>query len=54
MEKLRQTTFGNCRLGSIYRRGRSPHWIKVKNPKAPAVRREAEEDWGRCQNGSTS
>jgi hypothetical protein len=33
--------------GSIYRRGRSPHWVKVKNPKAPAVRREAEEDWGR-------
>jgi hypothetical protein len=23
-----------------------PHWIKVKNPNAPAVRREAEEDWG--------
>jgi bifunctional non-homologous end joining protein LigD len=35
------------RLGSPYRRGRSPHWIKVKNPKAPAVTREAEEDWGR-------
>jgi bifunctional non-homologous end joining protein LigD len=33
------------RLGSIYRRGRSPHWVKVKNPKAPAVTREAEEDW---------
>jgi bifunctional non-homologous end joining protein LigD len=35
------------RLGSTYRRGRSPLWVKVKNPKAPAVRREAEEDWGR-------
>jgi bifunctional non-homologous end joining protein LigD len=35
------------RLGSMYRRGRSPHWVKVKNPKAPAVKREAEEDWGR-------
>jgi len=35
------------RLGSIYRRGRSPHWLKVKNPAAPAVKREAEEDWGR-------
>jgi hypothetical protein len=23
------------------------HWIEVKNPKAPAVKREAEEDWGR-------
>jgi bifunctional non-homologous end joining protein LigD len=31
------------RLGSLYRSGRSPHWVKVKNPKAPAVRREA--DW---------
>jgi hypothetical protein len=34
------------RLGSMYRRGRSPHWVKVKNPRAPAVTREAEEDWG--------
>jgi bifunctional non-homologous end joining protein LigD len=24
------------RLGSTYRRGRSPIWLKVKNPKAPA------------------
>jgi hypothetical protein len=24
----------------------APHWLKVKNPKAPAVKREAEEDWG--------
>jgi ATP-dependent DNA ligase len=35
------------RLGSIYRRGRSPLWVKVKNPNALAVKREAEEDWGR-------
>jgi ATP-dependent DNA ligase len=35
------------RLGSRYRSGRSPDWLKMKNPKAPAVRREAEEDWGR-------
>jgi ATP-dependent DNA ligase len=28
-----------------YRSGRSPDWIKLKNPKAPAVKREAEEDW---------
>ena len=35
------------RLGSTYRRGRSPLWLKVKNPDAPAVKREAEEDWGR-------
>ena len=35
------------RLGSTYRRGRSPLWLKVKNPNAPAMKREAEEDWGR-------
>jgi bifunctional non-homologous end joining protein LigD len=35
------------RLGSIYRRGRSPLWLKVKNPNAPAAKREAEEDRGR-------
>ena len=33
------------RLGSPYKHGRSAHWVKVKNPKAPAVTREAEEDW---------
>jgi ATP-dependent DNA ligase len=33
------------RLGSPYRGGRSAHWLKVKNPAAPAVKREAEEDW---------
>jgi len=37
------------RLGSSYRSGRSPQWMKVKNPKAPAVKREAEEDWGNRQ-----
>jgi bifunctional non-homologous end joining protein LigD len=34
------------RKDSQYRSGRSPHWIKSKNPNAPAVKREAEEDWG--------
>ena len=34
------------RLGSHYRSGRVDHWLKIKNPAAPAVRREAEEDWG--------
>jgi ATP-dependent DNA ligase len=33
------------RRDSPYRSGRSPHWIKSKNPNAPAVKREAEEDW---------
>jgi hypothetical protein len=27
--------------------GRSPDWLKFKNPEAPAVKREAEEDWGK-------
>jgi ATP-dependent DNA ligase len=35
------------RKGSPYRSGRSPDWLKMKNPEAPAVKREAEEDWGR-------
>jgi len=35
------------RLGSPYRSGRSAHWVKLKNPKAPALTREAEEEWGR-------
>ena len=30
---------------SSYRSGRSPHWIKMKNPDCDAVRRETEEDW---------
>jgi bifunctional non-homologous end joining protein LigD len=32
---------------SLYRSGRSPDWLKMKNPACEAVRREAEEDWGR-------
>src|SRR5262245_6971144 len=35
------------RKNSPYRSGRSPDWLKMKNPAAPAVKREAEEDWGR-------
>jgi bifunctional non-homologous end joining protein LigD len=35
------------RLGSRYRSGRSTDWLKFKNPDAPAVKREAEEEWGR-------
>jgi bifunctional non-homologous end joining protein LigD len=45
------------RRDSVYSSGRSPHWIKSKNPNAPAVKREAEEDrkgWqsGRSRNSS--
>ena len=32
------------RLGSRYRSGRSPDWLKFKNPAAPAVRRM--RGWG--------
>jgi ATP-dependent DNA ligase len=35
------------RKGSRYRSGRSDDWLKSKNPASPAVKREAEEDWGR-------
>jgi len=35
------------RKDSSYRSGRSPHWLKMKNPACAAVKREAEEDWGR-------
>jgi len=41
---------GTCivskRLGSPYVSGRTRHWLKFKNPAAPAVKREAEEEWG--------
>jgi hypothetical protein len=35
------------RLGSRYQPGpiKCPDWIKVKNPAAPAAKREAEEEW---------
>ena len=34
------------RLGSRYTSGRTRNWLKMKNPAAPAVKRESEEDWG--------
>ena len=39
------------RLGSPYRAGRADCWLKVKNPAAPAVKREAEEDWDGRRRG---
>jgi bifunctional non-homologous end joining protein LigD len=45
--KLRLEGIARKRLGSRYRSGRSNDWLKMKNPNAPAVKREAEEDWGR-------
>jgi bifunctional non-homologous end joining protein LigD len=35
------------RKDSPYRSGRSPDWLKSKNPACAAAKREAEEDWGR-------
>jgi len=35
------------RKDSTYRSGRSPDWLKMKNANAPAVKREAEEDWSK-------
>jgi bifunctional non-homologous end joining protein LigD len=35
------------RKTSAYRSGRSPDWLKSKNPACAAVRREADEDWGK-------
>jgi ATP-dependent DNA ligase len=34
------------RRGSPYRSGRVDHWLKIKNPRAPAMTREWEEEWG--------
>jgi bifunctional non-homologous end joining protein LigD len=35
------------RVGSPYRAGRNDDWVKVKNPLAPAVKREKEIDWSK-------
>jgi bifunctional non-homologous end joining protein LigD len=58
MEGDWETVFRHaCKLGlegivskrkdSTYRSGRSPDWLKMKNADAPAVKREAEESWGK-------
>jgi ATP-dependent DNA ligase len=35
------------RKDSTYRSGRSPDWLKSKNPACEAVKREAKKDWGK-------
>ena len=45
LDEALKNTFPASRLGSRYVSGRSDTWIKVKNPAAPAVKREAEEEW---------
>jgi bifunctional non-homologous end joining protein LigD len=42
------------RKDSRYRSGRSPDWIKSKNPQAPAVRREAEGELGQWPTRSNA
>ena len=44
--KMRLEGVVSKRKDSAYRSGRSPDWLKMKNAAAPAVKREAEEDWG--------
>jgi ATP-dependent DNA ligase len=59
MEGDGETVFRHaCKLGlegivskrkdSAYRSGCSLNWLKMKIPTAPAVTREAEEDWGQA------
>ena len=43
--KLRLEGIVSKRKDSTYRSGRSPDWLKMKNPTCAAVTREAEEDW---------
>jgi bifunctional non-homologous end joining protein LigD len=45
--KMRLEGIVSKRKDSLYRSGRSPDWLKMKNPACAAVKREAEEDWGR-------
>src|SRR5262249_30189583 len=42
------------RKDSRYLSGRSLHWIKSKNPNAPVVKREAEENWSRRPSARTN
>jgi ATP-dependent DNA ligase len=56
-ERAKRQSIRPCKLGlegivskrkaSTYRSGRSSDWLKMKNSDAPAVKREAEEDWGK-------
>ncbi len=41
---LKSWSLWQTRSGSV-RSGRVSHWVKVKDPAAAAVTREAEEDW---------
>jgi bifunctional non-homologous end joining protein LigD len=65
IEEEGETVFRHaCKLGlegivskrrdSPYRSGRSPDWLKMKNPACAAVKREEEEDWGKERWRSTA
>jgi hypothetical protein len=41
------------RLGSRYRSGRSPDWLKFKNPTAPAMKREGGGELGQTRTGTS-
>jgi ATP-dependent DNA ligase len=45
--KMRLEGIVSKRRDSAYRSGRSPDWLKMKNPAHAAVKREAEEDWSK-------
>ena len=45
--KLRAEGIVSKRAGSRYVGSPCDHWRKVKNPAAPAVKPEAEEEWNR-------
>ena len=46
-ERCRLEGIVSKRKASPYRSGRTADWIKSKNPDAPAVKREAEQEWDR-------
>jgi ATP-dependent DNA ligase len=52
--RIRLERIVSKRKASWYQSGRSRDWVKAKNPKAPAVQRLAEEDWGRSWSASGS
>jgi ATP-dependent DNA ligase len=43
--RVRSAARASCRNGWARRTAPAAHWLKVKDPAAPAVRREAEEEW---------
>ena len=43
-----------CQRMSRYRSGRSPDWLKMKNPAAPAVKRAKKRGNGAKRNGDNT